>query len=182
MDDRKQQPPSLDPALSTKKLTAAEITEIAKEFSKRLEDLKTLPMQIEKDTSNFPLFKEEDIKTSSNALDVMIRMLFVRYGISRPRFMRQFRECAISILGIPMDQITAQRENYLRKVRNGGITWKMFENLALVILGLRLNSITAKFSSIFDDSFVTIIAELGKEIVQMNENNKNLNADSEDSE
>ena len=64
-----------------KSLSREEIDQIAKDFYKSLNALKELPVPIDNDTSGIPIFSEEDIKLSRNKLDVLLRMLFVKYGI-----------------------------------------------------------------------------------------------------
>lgn len=140
-------------------LTKAEIAKIAEKFRQNISTLKELPVPIDNDTSGTPIFCEEDIKESKNPLDVLLRILFVKYGITRLMFMRQFQRCAVSMLHIPVLQINAQRENFLRAIRDGGITLQKFCNTLLVILGLRIARITLDCFK-FDGTKVTVEAQV----------------------
>lgn len=142
-------------------LSREEIDRIAQDFYKSLNALKELPVPIDNDTSGIPIFSEEDIKLSRNKLDVLLRMLFVKYGITRLRFARQFQKYAVSVLLIAEMNINAQRENYLRAIKEGNITWKKFEQVLEVILGLKMSRITIDCTGI-EGSKVSITAETDK--------------------
>lgn len=136
-----------------------DIAKIAEEFRKSIETMKELPIPIDNDTSGTPIFCEEDIKKSKNDLDVLLRTLFVKYGITRLMFTRQFQRCAISMLNIAEMNINAQRENYLRAIRDGGITWPKFCRVLLVILGLKIARVTLSCIK-FDGTKVTVDAQV----------------------
>lgn len=141
-----------------KRLSREQIAEIAKEFNKSLTALKDLPVPIDNDTSGIPIFNDEDVGKSTNKLDVILRLLFVKYGITRLRFARQFQKYAVSVLLIPELSINAQRENYLRSIKDGNITWKKFEQVLEVILGLKMARITIDCTTL-EGGHVSITAE-----------------------
>lgn len=140
-------------------LSKEDIAKIAADFRKSVLTARELPTPIDNDTSGTPIFNEEDIKNSKNDLDVLLRTLFVKYGITRLMFSRQFHQRAVSMLNIPELKINAQRENYLRALRDGNITWPKFCNVLLVILGLRLARITLSCLK-FDGTKVTVDAQV----------------------
>ena len=84
-----------------------------------------------------PLFKYYTF-----CLNRILRTLFVKYGITRLMFTRMFQKCAVSFLNIAEMNINAQRENYLRAIKNGNITFPKFCRTLLAILGLRITKIT----------------------------------------
>lgn len=136
-------------------LTREEIAKIAAEFKQSIATLKDLPIPIDNDTSGVPIFTEQSIKESKNELDILLRTLFVKYGITRLMFMRQFNRYAVSLLHIPELMVNAQRENFLRAIKNGNITWPMFIKVSLSVLGMRLTRIMAEFMK-FDGGKVSV--------------------------
>ena len=138
-----------------------DISTISKSFNESLDALKSLPVPIDNDTSGIPIFQEEDVNNSSNKLDVLLRMLFVRYRVTRLRFAKQFQKFAVSFLRIPVMHINSQRENFLRAVRDGNVTWNKFESVLAVILGLRIVKITIECETL-DGGRVSITAETDK--------------------
>lgn len=136
-------------------LSKEEIKRIAAQFAQSVSALKDLPVPIDNDTSGVPIFTEESIQESSNELDIMLRTLFVRYGITRLMFTRQFNRYAVSLLHIAELKVNAQRENYLRSIKNGAITWPMFVKVSLAVLGMRLTRLMAEFAK-FDGGKVSV--------------------------
>jgi len=127
------------------KLDKGQIALLAKNFKKSLDALKELPVPIDNDTSGIPIFTEADIPESINEPDVILRLLFIRYRVTRLRFARQFKKYAVSIICIPEMSINAQRENFLRNIRMGNITWRTFKRVVEVILGLKMTKITIDY-------------------------------------
>lgn len=144
-----------------KPIKREDIPSIAKAFNDSLSALKSLPVPIDNDTSGIPIFNDEDVDRSVNKLDVILRLLFVRYRVTRLRFARQFQKYAVSRLLISEMNINSQRENYLRSIRDGCITWNKFESVLEVILGLILTSCTFEFRTL-DGGKVSITAEFDK--------------------
>ena len=138
-----------------------DISTISKSFNESLDALKSLPVPIDNDTSGIPIFHEEDVSNSLNKLDVLLRMLFVRYRVTRLRFAKQFQKFAVSLLRIPVMHINSQRENFLRAVRDVNVTWNKFESVLAVILGLRIVKITIECETL-DGGRVSITAETDK--------------------
>lgn len=136
-------------------LTREEIAKIAAEFKQSIATLKDLPVPIDNDTSGVPIFTESNIKESKNELDVALRTLFVKYGITRLMFTRQFNRYAVSLLHIAELNVNAQRENFLRAIKNGNITWPMFIKVSLSVLGMRLTRLMAEFVK-FDGGKVSV--------------------------
>ena len=136
-------------------LSKDEIKRIAAQFAQSVSALKDLPVPIDNDTSGVPIFTEESIQESINELDIMLRTLFVRYGITRLMFTRQFNRYAVSLLHIAELKVNAQRENYLRSIKNGAITWPMFIKVSLAVLGMRLTRLMAEFAK-FDGGKVSV--------------------------
>lgn len=157
MDEKKIEESNSSKSVVTKE----EIASIAKEFNKSLSALKDLPVPIDNDTSGIPIFNEEDVEKSRNKLDVLLRLLFVKYRVTRLRFARQFQKYAISVLSIPVMHINSQRENFLRAIRDGNITWNKFESVLAVILGLKMSKITIECVNL-DGGSVSITAETDK--------------------
>lgn len=151
MDARTLDPPS-DPI---QPITRQDIARIAAEFKQSLTTLKDLPVPIDNDTSGAPIFTEDDIKASQNEPDVLLRTLFVKYGITRLMFTRQFNRYAVSLLHIPELKVNAQRENYLRAVKNGNITWPMFIKILMSVLGMKIGRMTLELMK-FTGGKVTI--------------------------
>lgn len=142
-------------------LSRDQIAEIAKNFKASLNALKRLPIPIDNDTSGIPIFTKDDIATSLNEPDVMLRMLFIRFRVTRLRFARQFKKYAVSVLCIAELNINAQRENFLRNIRTGNITWTKFKQVVEVILGLKMTKIAIDYIGL-DGSKVCIEAETGE--------------------
>ena len=82
-----------------------------------------------------PVFTEEDVLATNDPLSRMLRIIFIKKGVSHQMFAKRHREHAQNVLGEVPSRISTSKGNMLSAIKRPCVSFKKFYEVVVDILG-----------------------------------------------
>ena len=95
-------------------------------------------VKVNTDNIGILIFTEDSIRDYSNVLDLLLRLIFVKNNVTFELFTRKFKEYAKYKLRMNSNKINSQKNNFLKAIKRGNVSYFMFQTIVSHVLGYNI--------------------------------------------